>query len=141
MTIEEQVKGLTDAVEKLVKNPVAPIAPIAPIAPVAPVNAGNDIITTLVNSVHNLDQKFTEKFADLKLSINDLKQNASNEVNATRAELVAHITEDNKMHNDHTVDIQKIQIAISVINTKMIVWGAVGGVLLIVIQFIANKFL
>lgn len=138
MTTEEQLQQLTNAVNRLSNNQIAPIAPIAPLAPV---NTGNDIITTLVNSVHNLDQKFSEKFADLKLSINDLKTNASNEVNATKSDLVSHITEDNKMHNEHSDKIRIIELEVSVVKTKLVVWGTAGILFLGIAQFIISKFL
>jgi hypothetical protein len=46
---KSQIQLLTDAVEKLINNPVAPIAPVAPVAPVLPIvqqNSGDhDILT------------------------------------------------------------------------------------------------
>jgi hypothetical protein len=76
-----EVKRLTDAIEKLLARDVAPVAPVLPVAPVAPVapivplltttSEDHVAIATLVVSVAGLDTKFTEKFADLK---NDIKQ-------------------------------------------------------------------
>ena len=62
---DSQLQKLTEAIEKLVANPVAPIAPVLPIAPIAPIaplvvtNSGDhDLLTKLDERFTGLDKKF-----------------------------------------------------------------------------------
>lgn len=56
---------------------------------------------------------------------------------ATKDELTAHITEDNKMHNDHETRIRALEVGV----TKIMTWGVAGLLVLGVIEFLISNFI
>jgi len=121
--VEKQLEQLTNAITRLVNQPIAPVAPVAPILPLAPIvqqNTGDhDIINTLVGAVRTLDQKFSEKFADLKTDIKNISDGA-----AIRIE-------------GHETRIRLTETAITQVKT----YGTAGIFVLGIMEFLLNKFL
>ena len=85
MAKKSQLTLLTEAIEKLINNPVAPVAPVLPIAPVAPVlpivqpNSGDhDLLTsfrseslvefrTIKEAIKELTDGTSKRIADLEM--------------------------------------------------------------------------
>jgi len=82
----KQLLKLTEAIEKLLSNPIAPVAPVAPVLPVAPILPLNS--DDLIIRFTRLEENVTLNFKQVKDAIKELSDGTSNRITAleTKAE-------------------------------------------------------
>jgi TolA-binding protein len=117
----KQLALLTQAIQKLVDNPVAVVAPVAPVLPIAPVNQED----------HNLLIRLDQKVDSIQLDVTDLKK--QNNIYVTQTEH----SEVVKVQSDHETRIRTLETSV----TKVMQWGTISIILLGIIEFLVQKFL
>ena len=74
-------------------------------------NPDHDTITTLVNSVNNLDAKFTEKFAEIRVDIKELKDGTSTKISTLESKVAKNTDDITKLWSYGTAFIFIIGLA------------------------------
>jgi hypothetical protein len=105
----KQLKKLTDAIEKLIANPVLPVAPVAPVAPVLPIVQTN-------TGDHDLLQRLDTKVDLIQSDITELKKQNTVYVNQTEHNEVV------KIQVDHEQRIRNLETS----NTRILTWGSMA---------------
>ena len=116
----KQLALLTQAIEKLVNNPIAPIAPIAPVLPIAPVKQDD----------HNLLIKLDVKVDQIQFDVTELKK--QNNIYVTQTEH----SEVVKIGSDHETRIRLLEVSV----TKVMQWGVIALIILGIAEFLVQKF-
>jgi len=125
---DTQLEKLTNAIEKLIANPVLPVAPVAPVAPVLPIVQSN-------TGDHDLLTKLDTKVDQIQLDVTELKKQGTVYVTQTdHAEVV-------RVQRLHDTDIESLKSFRDTLLGKMWGIGAIAGLLSGVLGIIVDYYL
>jgi hypothetical protein len=123
-SLNDKIDFLTDAISKLVNNPIAPIAPVAPVAPVLPVLERN-------TGDHDLLTKLDTKVDQIQCDVSELKKDKN--IYVTQLEH-AEVIRVQRLHDDEIKVEQEKTSDLALI--RKLVFGCVGTILILVLTAI-----
>jgi hypothetical protein len=124
MTDKDQLKRLTELVQRLVDNPVAPVAPVLPLAPILPVTPANPLD-------HDLLTKLDAKVDQIQIDVTSLKNQGNLYITQADHKTVLETQE------DHEQRLRVVEKGI----TQMLTWGSVGIVVIEIIGIIVDRII
>jgi len=125
---DTQLEKLTNAIEKLIANPVAPVLPVAPVAPVLPLAQTN-------TGDHDLLTKLDTKVDQIQLDVTELKKQGTVYVTQTDHAEVVRIQRRPRL----ALAVRDNRISADAFPAPGKPWGVRSGVVLIAVE-LSHKF-